>query len=32
VHPAATFVMTSPPIQMEDIKGRRILEEFIAGE
>ncbi|HEY3436083.1 MAG TPA: inositol-3-phosphate synthase [Actinotalea sp.] len=29
---AATYFMKSPPVQMEDNKGRRQLEKFIAGE
>ena len=31
IHSAATYFMKSPPIQMEDSKGRRELEAFIAG-
>jgi len=29
---AATYFMKSPPVQMEDIKGREALEAFIRGE
>jgi len=29
---AATYFMKSPPVQMEDIKGRQALEAFINGE
>ena len=29
---AATYFMKSPPVQMEDIKGRQALEAFISGE
>ena len=29
---AATYFMKSPPVQMEDIKGRAALEAFISGE
>ena len=29
---AATYFMKSPPVQMEDIKGREQLEKFIRGE
>ena len=29
---AATYFMKSPPVQMEDIKGRQALEAFIRGE
>jgi myo-inositol-1-phosphate synthase len=32
VIPAATYFMKSPPVQMEDTKGRALLEAFIAGE
>ena len=29
---ASTYFMKSPPVQMEDTKGRALLESFIAGE
>ncbi len=29
---ASTYFMKSPPVQMEDTKGRALLEAFIAGE
>jgi len=32
IHSASTYFMKSPPIQMEDTKGRRALEAFIAGD
>jgi myo-inositol-1-phosphate synthase len=32
VIPASTYFMKSPPVQMEDTKGRALLEAFIAGE
>ena len=29
---ASTYFMKSPPVQMEDTKGRAALEAFISGE
>ncbi|WP_028659963.1 inositol-3-phosphate synthase [Nocardioides insulae] len=30
--PASAYLMKSPPVQIEDTEGRRLLEQFIAGE
>jgi myo-inositol-1-phosphate synthase len=30
--PASAYLMKSPPVQIEDTEGRRLLEQFISGE